>query len=294
MSKARYRAGFLAALTLAAAPVQAGSCPGQVRYAAAPFRCAGANTGTPCHGPGDAVCGAGTCQTASGGRATFYDFAAGGGGNACDLPVASPATAMIAAANEQDFAASAVCGRCVQVTGELGTIVVPVVDLCPASSGWCGERGHLDLSMPAFAAIANPAYGVVPITWVTVPCPVAGALGFQWHTDSNLWWQALQVRNHRHGVARVEVASSANPGWHDLPRLTWNRFLFESPNGNGDPGPFDIRVTDVFGGQVTSAGVGYAPGLATSGSGQLADGPGPLWCDGVETGALVDWNGRAP
>jgi expansin (peptidoglycan-binding protein) len=51
-------------------------------------------------------------------------------------------------------------GVSVQVTYNGRTITVPVRDKCPS----CGS-GHIDLSKPAFAALADPNLGNIPLTW---------------------------------------------------------------------------------------------------------------------------------
>lgn len=51
-------------------------------------------------------------------------------------------------------------GVSVQVTYNGRTITVPVRDKCPS----CGS-GHIDLSKPAFAQLADPNLGNIPLTW---------------------------------------------------------------------------------------------------------------------------------
>lgn len=51
-------------------------------------------------------------------------------------------------------------GVSVQVTYNGRTITVPVRDKCAS----CGS-GHIDLSKPAFARLADPNLGNIPLTW---------------------------------------------------------------------------------------------------------------------------------
>ncbi|OAD72253.1 hypothetical protein PHYBLDRAFT_65702 [Phycomyces blakesleeanus NRRL 1555(-)] len=58
---------------------------------------------------------------------------------------------------------SPVCGACIEVTGELGTVKVTIQDMCPGC-----EQGSLDLSPAAFSKIADISEGRVPVSWT--PC----------------------------------------------------------------------------------------------------------------------------
>jgi expansin (peptidoglycan-binding protein) len=271
-------------LALAGPPAHAGSCSGKVVAPAAAGTCA--VNGAPCTHPGDPTCNpTGVCNLGVGGRATFYDF---GGMGACLLPFANPGTALIAAINEPEFADSAFCGRCLRVSGPLGSVVVQVVDLCPFAGNetWCGDRGHLDLNRPAFAAIANPSWGVVAVDWETVACPGVGALAIAYDPAANPWWVASQVRQNRYGVAAVDVKRGQS--WVSVPRDGNNRYVYE-PGGSGDNGPFTFRITDVNGQVVQAAGVPFAAGSVQPTSVQLplCD---VLFADGFEAGGLGAWS----
>src|SRR5947207_428644 len=84
------------------------------------------------------------------GVATYYDAP---GAGACSFD-ASPQNLMVAAMNAPDYDNAAVCGEYVTVSGPRAVITVRIVDLCPEC-----EAGHLDLSQPAFAQIADPLLG---------------------------------------------------------------------------------------------------------------------------------------
>jgi hypothetical protein len=96
-----------------------------------------------------------------------------------------------------------VCGECVAVTGPKGSVTVRIVDLCPEC-----EPGHLDLSQQAFAQIADVSAGKVPITWKVVPCSVTGNVEYQIKDGSSQYWTAIQVRNSRLPVAKLEWMQS--------------------------------------------------------------------------------------
>src|SRR6188472_3800077 len=100
----------------------------------------GGEVGTPCEGA--------AMHT---GEATYYDFADGSGN--CSFP-ATPDDLMVGAMNHVDYAQSAVCGACAELTGPNGVVKVRVVDQCPEC-----PQGDIDLSPDAFALIADLAAG---------------------------------------------------------------------------------------------------------------------------------------
>jgi len=89
------------------------------------------------------------------GRATFYTLA---GLPDCGYEGAAASGAYVAM-SPADFDGSAACGTVLDVTGPKGTVRVTVSDLCPEC-----QAGHLDLAAPAFARIADPVAGIVPVT----------------------------------------------------------------------------------------------------------------------------------
>lgn len=168
------------------------------------------------------------------GEGTFY--AADGSGNCSFDP--SPDDLRVAAINNTDYGNSEPCGACARVVGPLGEITVRIVDRCPE----CPE-GDLDLSQEAFAEIANPVDGRVPISWTFVPCEVEGPMVYHFKEGSNPFFTAVQLRNHRNPIATVE-ALDANGQFVSIDRVNFNFFIEESGLG---PGPYTFRVTDVFG-----------------------------------------------
>jgi expansin (peptidoglycan-binding protein) len=94
------------------------------------------------------------------GEATYYDA---NGTGACGFPASSDF--MVAAINDEQYS-KANCGRCIEVTGPLGKVVVRIVDKCPGCS-----FGDVDLSQTAFGKIAKLADGRIDITWHFVSCP---------------------------------------------------------------------------------------------------------------------------
>ncbi|NKI34780.1 hypothetical protein HFP89_06335 [Wenzhouxiangella sp. XN79A] len=148
------------------------------------------------------LAGAGTSCPApfnDSGSATFYD--ATGGFNACTLDIGN---GLVAAINDAQWDGSARCGECLRVTGPEGTVLVRVTDRCVG----CAE-GDLDLSEPAFDAIADPVQGIVPISWERVECPVSGPVAYRFQ-GSNSFFYKIQVRDHRYGVASMAYRSGGS------------------------------------------------------------------------------------
>ncbi|MEU9135065.1 expansin EXLX1 family cellulose-binding protein [Streptomyces sp. NPDC048404] len=183
------------------------------------------------------------------GVATTYD--AGTGDGACSYGPSDDL--MTAAMNHTDYETSKACGAYVLVRASGGaTVTVRITNECPTG---CAP-GQLDLSAQAFARLANPAAGRIPITWKLLSPGDAGTLSLRYKTGSSRYWCALQVIGHRNPVARLELR--AGGGWRRLPRTGYNYFLAEDGGGCGGT----IRITDIYGERLTVDGVAPRPGTA--------------------------------
>jgi expansin len=169
------------------------------------------------------------------GSATYY---AAAGRGSCSFDPPEPSERMVAALSSADYAHASWCGACLAVAGPLGDVVVRVVDQCPGC-----RRGDLDLSQEAFAQIAPLSAGRTKVAWREVPCPVTGPVVYQVKPGSNPQWTAIQLRNHRHRIARLE-ARDAGGAYHAIARTDDNYFV--APGGLG-PGPYALRISDVHG-----------------------------------------------
>jgi expansin (peptidoglycan-binding protein) len=179
---------------------------------------------------------------ASTGNATFYD---GGDGN-CSYPDL-PADDLYVALGPAEYSASAACGSYLDVTGPNGSVRVKVVDQCPECA-----VGHLDLSREAFAEIADPDAGDVPITYQAVRNPaVPGKLSVRVKEGSSADWLALLIDNHGNPLTKVVVGSTA------LTRTSYNYWIADGGLGAG---PFTVRLTDSEGRTATIPGVTLSPG----------------------------------
>jgi expansin (peptidoglycan-binding protein) len=182
-----------------------------------------------CGGCGDSASGGGTpLGEQQKGIATFYD--ANGSGNCGFEPGGD---LMVAAMNADQYDGSAACGQCVDIVGPSGNVRVRIVDQCPDC-----DKGHLDLSREAFAKIAKMELGRVDITWTPVSCDVSGTLEYHFKDGSNPYWTAIQLRNHRLPIKKLEWRGTGD--WKDMPREDYNYFIASSGVGSDS---FQLRVT---------------------------------------------------
>lgn len=173
------------------------------------------------------------CDETFTGEGTFYGY--GGGGN-CSFPYpGSPA--YTGAMNQIQYDSSLTCGACVEVTGNKGSLVISIEDRCPEC-----QYGDIDLSEDAFPFIDDKINGRVPISWKFVPCPVQGAVKLYFKEGSSQWWTAVQVRNHKYPIVKLEY--KVNNEWVNVHREMYNYFVVQSGMG---PGPFSFRITDMYG-----------------------------------------------
>ncbi|MCX5001389.1 RlpA-like double-psi beta-barrel domain-containing protein [Streptomyces sp. NBC_00638] len=180
------------------------------------------------------------------GVATTYD--AGTGDGACSFGPSDDV--MTAAMNHTDYETSKACGAYVLVRAADGaSVTVRITNECPLP---CAP-GQLDLSAQAFAELASPSAGRIPITWKLLSPSVSDTIAVRYKTGSSRWWCAIQVIGHRNPVARLELRTA--DGWRRLPRTDYNYFLAEDGAGCGGT----IRITDIYGERLTVGGIAVRP-----------------------------------
>jgi expansin (peptidoglycan-binding protein) len=194
------------------------------------------------------------------GIATYYDAT----GNGACLFGPSPNDLMVAAMNAEEYGSASYCGAFIHITGPKGTVTVRIVDLCPECLA-----GHLDLSREAFARIADLPLGRVSITWQVVSPNLSGPIAYHFKDGSNPWWTAVQVRNHRNPIAKLEYRSSGQ--WISMPRSSYNYFVQTDP-GMGT-GPYAFRVTDAYGNILVDSGIPHVEDGSVDGADQFPPGP---------------------
>lgn len=135
---------------------------------------------------------------------------------------------------------AALAGAYLEVQGPKGKTVVYVTDLYPEA-----PSGALDLSPNAFAKIGNVADGKINISWKVVKAPITGNFSYRIKEGSSQWWAAIQVRNHKYPVLKLEVQK--NGSWVSLPKMDYNHFVGEQLGTQ----PLKVRITDIRGISVT-------------------------------------------
>jgi expansin (peptidoglycan-binding protein) len=171
------------------------------------------------------------------GVATFYDA---DGGGACLYDPSGDV--MTGAMNTTDYESSKACGAYVLVHAANGaTITVRITNECP---GDCAP-GQIDLSAQAFAKLAAPSAGRIPITWNLASPSTSDTISVRYKTGSTRYWCGIQAIGHRNPLARLEVR--AGSGWRQLERTDYNYFISEDGSGCGGA----LRLTDIYGQQLT-------------------------------------------
>jgi expansin len=180
-----------------------------------------------------------TRTAARSGKATFYTLA---GLPNCGYEAAA-ASGTYVAMSPADFGGSAACGTVLDVTGPKGTVRVTVSDLCPEC-----EAGHLDLAAPAFARIADPVAGIVPVSFARVADPpTPGPIRIRVKEGSSQYWLALLPIGTGNPLASVAVTIGGT--FQTLQRTGYGYWI--APKGAG-PGPYQVRLTDDRGHSVTA------------------------------------------
>jgi expansin len=194
------------------------------------------------------------------GEATYYNEADGGGNCSFDP---TPQDLMVGAMNQTDYANAAICGAYVELTGPNGTITIRIVDRCPEC-----PVGNIDLSPLAFSKIAELIKGRVPISWRIVSPDISGPIRYRFKEGSSQWWTAVQIRNHRNPIAKLEFLDT-NGQFVAMERQEWNYFLRPGSDQGLGPGPYTFRVTDSYGNVLIDSGIALKVAGEVAGSGQF-------------------------
>lgn len=202
------------------------------------------------------------CNTTThSGEGTYYDFELAGGFGNCSFDDTKIKPFLIGAMNDTDYGNADYCGACVEITGPKGKVKVQIIDRCPEC-----KPGDIDLSPEAFEKIANIIDGRIAISWYVVPCPTVGDIAFHFKEGSNQWWSAVQVRNTKNHITKLEFRK--NGTYISVPRLRYNYFVYETGFG---PGPYDFRITDVYGNVLEEKGIPFQENTEKQGSQQFSD-----------------------
>lgn len=160
---------------------------------------------------------------------------------------------------------AALAGSYLEVEGPKGKTTVYVTDLYPE-----GANGALDLCPTSFAKIGNMVDGKINIKWHVVKAPVKGMFSYRIKEGSNPYWAAIQVRNHKYPVVKMEFLK--NGSWINMEKMPYNHFI----GLNMGTGSIKIKITDIRGVSVTDTisnlpQYGNSEAYIVSGNVQLPD-----------------------
>lgn len=151
------------------------------------------------------------------GWATFYTPGSLG---SCMLPQPRFHVAL----NPHDYGRARLCGATIRITRGRRAVTARVTNLCPEC-----PRGAVDLSPAAFRRLARPVEGRVRVRWRLISPRFRRPIAYRFKEGSSRWWTAVQVRNHRNPVARLEVWRRGR--FRALARENYNYFI--APRGLG-------------------------------------------------------------
>jgi len=196
---------------------------------------------------GGSACAAPPTTAKHSGTATFYDL--GGGQGNCSSP--APADDLFVALGPEEYSGAASCGSYLDVTGPKGKVRVKVTDKCPEC-----EAGHLDLSRTAFKKIGAEIDGIIPITYKAVPnAATPGPLSITFKDGTSAFWWAVLVDNHANPIKSVQ-AKGPSGSFVSATRADFNFWIIDSGAGSG---PFQIKMTDIYGNTATAKNIKLLP-----------------------------------
>ncbi|HEY5039121.1 MAG TPA: expansin-like protein, partial [bacterium] len=195
-------------------------------------------------------------------------YAPSGAGN-CGYPAGTYNPNLSAAINSNagnggdDYQNGLVCGACAAVfdTATSAAITVTIVDSCPSCANGANQ---LDLTQATWTALTgNTAYGVLPIQWKFVPCPLSlmpgdasGNISYEWKQCNNNGYTPIQFLDTLFPITAVSFSTSSGGPFTSLvlgANGVGGNSYWGTPSGNlnGTGGPFYFDVTDGRGGSVT-------------------------------------------
>ena len=209
--------------------------------------------------------------------AANYEGAAGFGAVYDDMPQIFK-DGFIGALNPTEYhrggANAAAAGECYELAGPYGRTTVMITDLTEAPPGTVDAgRSFFDLGLIPFAILSGgePPGGLTAGVRL-VPAPVTGNVKFQVIAGSNIYYMPLRFYNYRAGVTKVEVKNDGSTTWVEVPRTTFNAFVYQA-GGSVPPMdfPVQVRVTSRFGEVVNFPSIdGLVDGQRVTGLAQFA------------------------
>ncbi|MEU8899075.1 expansin EXLX1 family cellulose-binding protein [Nocardia sp. NPDC048505] len=204
-----------------------------------------------------------TPSSAVPGEARYYSFTPGVACSYPDLPL----DGFYAGISTHEYGVADLCGAYLDVHGPQGDVRVLIADRCPGCA-----PGQLDLSAAAFERIADPAQGVTGIRYSVVRDPdPAPEMIYEVKPDSSDVWLAVLFSNTGNPLRQVAIRSFESEQWRELTRGPDNHWTISSAG----PGPFAVRVTDLYDHSTDIYGLTLEPGPHLSGARLYTNEPAP-------------------
>ena len=184
------------------------------------------------------------------------------------------------AMNHEDYDTAAPCGAWVHITGPLGEVTAFIDDECPEC-----KKGDIDLGPRTFAVIGDLKDGRIPISWRYAEAPVTGPIQYFWKEGSSQWHIEVQIRNHRYAIKKVDICVPPDD-WIAMPRKTYNFFVLEG-GVSAKPGPYTLRVTDIFGQQLVDSNVALAAEQVVDGKTNFPERPASIYSQSRPGGKIA-------
>ena len=186
----------------------------------------------------------GLCSTTEfNGSGTYY---AASGTPSCSFE-ASVIDDHYAAMNAAQFNNADYCGTCLEITGQVGTTIVQIIDECATC-----PANNIDMSPIAFTeAVGDLMIGTGAISWKQVSCPWTTNLKLNTFSSSP-WYCSVVIENHVNDLSAVQLF--ANGTWNSLTRTNYNSWTNNGFSLNGESS-YDFRVTDCYGQTINITGV---------------------------------------
>ncbi|WP_224244506.1 expansin EXLX1 family cellulose-binding protein [Hyalangium gracile] len=175
----------------------------------------------------------------------------------------SPEDLHVAALDATAYGDSGLCGACaeLELPAEKKKVRVRIVDSC---SGCTPDQ--LGLSPQVFDSMGGSNLITASVRWRYITCPVQGPLRYRFKEDSSPYWVAIQVRNHRHPIQKLEWEKDGT--WIEVKREAYNYFV--EPAGMG-PGPLHLRLTSTTGRVIEDTLPVVIQGTVVDGKAQFED-----------------------
>ncbi|KAH8909194.1 hypothetical protein BR93DRAFT_967198 [Coniochaeta sp. PMI_546] len=150
-----------------------------------------------------------------------------------------------------DWNAGSMCGACLFVQGERGTIVTMVVDECPGC-----KKSQVNLFQDAFSKVGDPTAGTIKISWDVVSCGISGPIVLRNKTGSSKYWFEMQVLNCNQPVSALDVSTDGGKSWQATTRKDYNYFQKAGGGGGFGTSSVTVRITCQDGKKVVAPGIG--------------------------------------